>query len=1322
MADVRRGVASAALLLTTVAGISAPAFGADADAESRKPVYLPQPKAKTIQLVGAQSTQAAMFAESRTVRSLETPIWNGSEFIIGEILNLAPDEDELPSPLHKSLYRRPVKDGALYRGNKLINAMPASTSFEGISNLDSALINGGSLFSPPDTNGDVGPNHYVQSVNIVTRVFSKSGAPLTSPFKMSQLFASLGQSFCATQDNGDPIVLYDQMADRWMISQFAIPSVSGQRVGPFHQCIAISKTGDPTGSYYVYDFVMPKNALNDYPHFGVWPNAYFMADHQFNVGGTLYVGEGVFAFDRTKMLVGDPTATYQYFDLAALDPSLFGVLPSDNDGGPAPAGSPNLFVGYSDNANTGAPNDSLRLFNFTADFTTPANSTFVEQAPITVADFNTLNPTGRRDVPQPPPSTATNNLDSIGDRMLNRIQYRNFGSYESVLMNHTVNIGSTSAATPYLAAPRYYELRRTPAGSGSWVLQDQLSYGAADGANAWMGSVAQDKDGNVALGFSASSAAVFPQVRYAGRLATDPLGTFAQGEATMVAGTGTQRTTSNRWGDYSSMNVDPVDECTFWFTTEYYNNPTPCGASAASGAGSVCWQTRIGSFKYPSCAAPAANGFVSGKVTDAATAAGVAGATVVFGNGITAITDAGGFYNIGLRPGSYTPAASRAGYTTTSGAASTVTSNGNLVRNIALPPLTQVQFASNTLRASGTGNNGNGTVDADECLLTDVALKNTGFATATGVSATLSTTNPAVTVTQGTSAFANIPGQGTSTNATPFGFSTSAALALGTPINFNLAVATAQGPVATSFTVPTGTASAAVQTTVPQSGPVTIDSVGPNTVNLAIPVSGLTTAISKVTAAVKITHSFVGDLTLTLIGPDGSTAVLSDGRGGAAVNFGNGTCPATAANATVFDDAAANSIAVISVTTSPPVPAPFVASFRPETPLSVFVGKAGASANGTWTLRATDSFAGDGGTIDCVTLTINGYTTTSPQCSVPVLAPTGVGAAAPSSVAVTGNTLLTVATTSGQNPASTGIAVSANLSAIGGSSSQAFVDNGTQGDVTAGDGTFSYTATLPLNVSPGAKSLTATVSDAQTRSSTAAINLTVLTPTAPTASGTATPNSAAAGATSLLAVTVTGGSNPASSGLAATVDLSSIGGSASQALFDDGSNGDVTGGDGIYSFLATVGAATATGPKVLPVSVTDGQGRSASTAIALNVPVPGNPSGIGVSTPTVAFPGSAVVLQVSVSPGSNPASTGLTVTVDTTAIGGSTGQTLHDDGAFGDQVAGDNVFTLATTVDAATPVGVVSLPATIGDSQGRSGTASISVDVRAINLFGDGFE
>ncbi|HEV2885006.1 MAG TPA: hypothetical protein VGW36_09120, partial [Pyrinomonadaceae bacterium] len=361
-------------------------------------------------------------------------------------------------------------------------AIPSPASnFEALSNQDNATHPALLVFvNPPDTVGDVGPTQYVQATNLLFRVFDKTGVPQTAPQPISALFAGLGAP-CSNTDDGDPIVLYDSLADRWIITQFMVSGAA-----PLSQCFAISQTGNAAGAYYTYRFVMPNAKFNDYPKFGVWPDGYYWSNNQFNLAGTAFLGVGVFALDRAKLLAGDPTASYIFFDLETTISNARSMLPSDADGlNPPPAGAPNVFSYFNANEFVGET-DSLRLYEFDADFANPMSSTFTQrpESPVAVAAFNPLTPTGRDDIEQPPPSGATTALDAIGDRLMHRLQYRNFGAYESLITNHTVNVGTGTTLATHQAAVRYYELRRTLPG-GSWTVNEQATHNP-NTDNRWM--------------------------------------------------------------------------------------------------------------------------------------------------------------------------------------------------------------------------------------------------------------------------------------------------------------------------------------------------------------------------------------------------------------------------------------------------------------------------------------------------------------------------------------------------------------------------------------------------------------------------------------------------------------------------------------------------------------------------------------------------------------------------------------------------------------------------------------------------------------------
>ncbi len=419
-------------------------------------------------------------------------------------------------------------------------------------------------YAPPDTNGAVGATQYVQWVNTYFAVFDKTTGAIASGFPKpgNSVWAGFGGG-CQTNNDGDPIVQYDKLANRWILTQFSVSTT------PYLQCVAVSTTSDATGSYYRYAFSYGNTQFPDYTKLGVWPDGYYISYNIFNNGQT-FAGAKVCAFDRTKMLAGDPTATQQCFQLST---SYGGLLPSDLDGTTAPpAGSPNFFMNFGAN--------SLNLWKFHTDFTTPANSTLNGPTNIPVASFTAACSGGGTCIPQP---GTSNKLDSLADRLMYRLAYRNRAGTESLVVNHSVTVGNKKTG---VTSVRWYEVRSP---NGTPTVYQQGTLGTSDGIHRWMGSIAMDKQGNIALGYSASSSNLAPSIRYTGRLVTYTLGTM-QTENIIQAGGGSQTGNLHRWGDYSAVSVDPVDDCTFWYTNEYLKS-----------SGSFNWSTRIASFKFPGC-------------------------------------------------------------------------------------------------------------------------------------------------------------------------------------------------------------------------------------------------------------------------------------------------------------------------------------------------------------------------------------------------------------------------------------------------------------------------------------------------------------------------------------------------------------------------------------------------------------------------------------------------------------------------------------------------------------------------------------------------
>ncbi|MBI5964613.1 MAG: carboxypeptidase regulatory-like domain-containing protein [Chloroflexi bacterium] len=571
-------------------------------------------------------------------------------------------------------------DASIVQNGPVGNSMPAPVAnFEGVNNVSGVL--------PPDTQGDVGfdpatsTKYYVQWVNLAFEIWdvTNPAAPtsLYGPAAGNTLWAGTG-TICAANNDGDPITQFDHLSNRWMMSQFALGFPND-----FHQCIAVSATADPTGVWYLYDFQTSTVVMNDYPHFGVWPDGYYMTVNQFDGATFGWEGAGVAVFERTAMLAGLP-ARMIYIDIGAVTLNYGGMLPSDLDG-PAPAaGTPNYFMEWDDSSWLGDANDTLRIWEFKTDWAVPANTTFganVSYDPnafITTANVDPNMCGGARScIPQP--GTAAG-LDAIADRLMYRLQYRDFGSYQTLVGNHTVDATSADKAGIH-----WFELRDT--GTGFAMNQEGVYTSGAD--NVWMGSAAMDAVGDIALGFSVASGTTYPSIRYTGRLAADPANTLPQGEGSLVVGSGSQTHSAARWGDYSMLAIDSTDNCTFWYTQEYMQTTSSAG-----------WQTRIGSFKFPSCTT-APTGVLSGTITDSLSAP-IAGASVDVSGGYSTITDATGHYALDLVDGTYTVTASKYGYVPSTVPGVVVTAPNTTTQNFSLAAAT-TSTISGVVTDSATG-------------------------------------------------------------------------------------------------------------------------------------------------------------------------------------------------------------------------------------------------------------------------------------------------------------------------------------------------------------------------------------------------------------------------------------------------------------------------------------------------------------------------------------------------------------------------------------------------------------------------------------------
>jgi len=767
--------------------------------------------------------------------------------------------------------------------------------------------------SPPDTVGDIGTNYYIQSTNStggsVFRVYDKeTGNLVAGPADMSSLAAGAPGIVNCSSGAGDPIILYDQAAGRWLLSEF---SNTGNKL-----CVYISATGDPiSGGWHAYEFGAP--SFPDYPKYAVWIDAYYVGTNESG-------GPGIYAMDRTSMLAGQ-AASIQRFNGPSLNGFGFQMItPADFDGAnPPPANSPGLFLRHNDDeahspGSNNAANDFLEIFEFDVDFANPANSTFTGPLQIPIADFDSHLCGFSTFVCIAQPNGGIG-LDPLREVVMFRPQYRNTGAYESIVGTHVTDVDNTDHA-----GIRWWEARRTS--GGTWTLAQEGTY-APDVHSRWMSSSATDQDGNLAIGYSTGSSTLSAGIRYTGRLQADPLGTLTQGEAVLILGTGTH--SNERWGDYSSMTVDPVDDCTFWYTHEH---------ALANGT----WATRIGKFKYDSCGTPGI--VLSG--TDLSQSVCAPGSLDPIA---LTVTGAGGFtgstaLSFPSLPTGFSGSFSASPVTPTAQSTAAITLDSQALYN---------QYAFEILATPTGADNQSLLVEVSVDTLVPGAPQ---LKTPSDGAPNVSTTgyfdwDP---VYQGASyllevdddpsfSSVNLSASGTGTShiaASPL----AAATTYYWRVTASNACGTAQTPVR-SFTTATSNAFCS-------SPNLPFSSSSPASDNLVIPQSG---AITSMDVSLDISHEWVGDVQLSLVNQQTSTSVLLVDRPGH---------PALG----IFGCASSDFLTTLSDSHTTPVenqcsatPPAVAGMLAPQNPLSAFNGE---DLAGTWTLQAVDTQTSDAGVIN----------------------------------------------------------------------------------------------------------------------------------------------------------------------------------------------------------------------------------------------------------------------------------------------------------------------------------------------------------------------
>jgi hypothetical protein len=586
---------------------------------------------------------------------------------------VTPEKIERPEREEPPL--NPTSAGALTIGTPPSSSLPQPpqrsapapaplTTFDG---LDFATWGAG---HPPDTNGDVGPNYYIQTINTSIGVFRKSDGVRVAAFTFNT-FMSQGHfgNLCDTNNFGDPVVLYDSFEDRWIITDFAFQLSSGNVVNPpgSFQCFAVSMNGDPvTGGWNFYS-INTTGGLGDYPKLGIWPDGLYMSVNMFGYpSGAPFQDTRLYALNKAQMYAGSPTVKVVSFDLPS---DQFTVIPANArlQTGTPPTGSPNYFASVWNFL------DSVQIWKFHVDWDHLPLSTVTGASDATAASWwEQYSRSGTSTAP-----TTANFNDTLYPRLMVQNQYSNLAGAESLWLSHTVGAGNPGPAnvTSAQSAVRYYQVNVT-GGTVAASLPQAFTYSPDATVFRYMPSVAVNRAGDLAMGYTTSNATTNPTLSYAGRLAADAPNTITFSEQLLFAGTGSQSgtcgTTCTRWGDYSAMTLDP-DGCKFWYTNEYY---------ATTG---LNHQTRIGAFVYPSCTPVGAGGSVQGTVTAAAGGAPISGATVSLGARTTTTNASGGYTFSGIPAGTYPSiTASAPGFIPSTANAIVVTDGGTTIQDLSL--------------------------------------------------------------------------------------------------------------------------------------------------------------------------------------------------------------------------------------------------------------------------------------------------------------------------------------------------------------------------------------------------------------------------------------------------------------------------------------------------------------------------------------------------------------------------------------------------------------------------------------------------------------
>ncbi|HEX8076201.1 MAG TPA: carboxypeptidase-like regulatory domain-containing protein, partial [Chthoniobacterales bacterium] len=647
---------------------------------------------------------------------------------------------------------------------------------------------------------------YFQWNNTSFAIFNKAtGALEYGPAAGNTLFQALG-GICASHNDGDPVVTYDILSGRWVASQFVVGGPAGSYS---HQCFAISTTSDATGEYYLYDFVTDPVNFVDYPHHATWPDGYYMSAHVFTalpievppppVNPGLPLEARVYVFERDKMIDGQPAR----MQMVSFD-QQFGLVVADLASlTPPAAGEAEFVIGPASTAVGVGLNNAMETSRVKVTWD-PAPTIARIAGPTIMQGLSSppclsgATDEGRDCVPQPMPAMATDYLDRIGTHYMFRLAYRNLGTQAAPIERLVVAGPSTGgASTPAHGAVEWFEFQNpTPGSSTTQPSIRQTGTYDPDTSYRWLPSASMDKDGNIAIGYSKSSTTVKPGIYITGRRAdpTDPLNTMGP-EVEMKAGEGVQLGGGNRWGDYSSMSVDPIDQCTFYYTNEYLKTN-----------GAFNWSTRIASYKFPSCVS-AANlyGIVTGLITSSETGAPISGVRVALSNDFASASDANGIYTILVPAGTYTASAADAARNCSAASPPSAMvsppGGGTVVQDFVMTGTSKLE--ANGFSIDDALGNANAIVNRGECVRVNLGIKNNGCAKETAISAQLTTDTPGVTIVQPNSTYTDKAIDQSGINQTPFKISVSNSFGCGTDIALKLNLTYAHGTKSISYAIPT---------------------------------------------------------------------------------------------------------------------------------------------------------------------------------------------------------------------------------------------------------------------------------------------------------------------------------------------------------------------------------------------------------------------------------------------------------------------------------------------------------------------------------------